>query len=301
MPPRHDLPSAKAASERGTAPHGNGSTDPADTDAGFTDAGHTHAGHTDAGYADAGYADAGYADAGYADRHAADYDRWFGKPGITGATVDTLAALAGPGPVLELGIGTGRVALPLAGRGLEVHGVDASEAMVRRLHAKPDGFRIPVTLGDFADVPVSGTYSLVYAAGGTFFELGDRKAKERCLASVAGHLAPGGAFVVDAHVPEALAVAAASGVPETVADCDDHLILCRRVIDASAQTYHSHYLVHEADRTRHFRVRFHYVSPGELDYMAERAGLRLMQRHGSWSREPYTRHSTYHVSVYTHR
>ncbi|EST36563.1 class I SAM-dependent methyltransferase [Streptomyces roseochromogenus] len=271
MPPRHDLPSATAAAERGTAPYGNGSPDPAVTEAGYTA------------------------------RYAADYDRWFAKPGVTGATVDTLAGLAGPGPVLELGIGTGRVALPLAERGLEVHGVDASEAMVRRLHAKPGGSRVPVTLGDFAEVPVSGTYSLVYAVGGTFFELPDRKAKERCLASVADHLAPGGTFVVDAHVPEALAVAAASGVPETIADCDDHLILCRRLIDPSAQTYHSHYLVHEADRTHHFRVRFHYVSPGELDYMAERAGLILMRRHGSWSGAPYTRHSTYHVSVYTPR
>ncbi|MEV6947700.1 class I SAM-dependent methyltransferase [Streptomyces sp. NPDC051172] len=238
---------------------------------------------------------------GYADRSAADYDRWFGKPGITGATVDTLARLAGTGPVLELGIGTGRVALPLAGRGLDVHGIERSDAMIRQLRAKPGGDRIAVTRGNFADVPAPGRFSLVYAAGGTFLELPDREAKEHCLAAVAAHLAPGGVFAVDAHVPEALAVAAASGVPETVSATDDHLILCHRLIDPSTQTYHSHYLVHEAERTHHFRVRFHYVSPGELDLLAERAGLRLVRRQGSWEGRPFAKTSTYHLSVYAQR
>ncbi|MEV5378254.1 methyltransferase domain-containing protein [Streptomyces nondiastaticus] len=239
---------------------------------------------------------------GYADRNAADYDRWFSKPGVTGATVNTLARLAGAGPVLELGIGTGRVALPLAGRGLDVHGIERSGAMIRQLRAKPGGDRIAITQGDFADVPVPvpGRFSLVYAAGGTFLELPDREAKQRCLAAVAARLAPGGVFAVDAHVPEALAVAAASGVPETVSATDDHLILCHRLIDPSTQTYHSHYLVHEAHRTHHFRVRFHYVSPGELDLLAEQAGLRLVRRQGGWEDAPFTRTSTYHVSVYAH-
>ncbi|WP_424888946.1 class I SAM-dependent DNA methyltransferase [Streptomyces sp. XH2] len=237
---------------------------------------------------------------GYADRSAADYDRWFSKPGVTGATVNTLARLAGAGPVLELGIGTGRVALPLAGRGLGVHGIERSGAMIRQLRAKPGGDRISVTQGDFADVPVPGRFSLVYAAGGTFLELPDREAKQRCLDAVAARLTPGGVFAVDAHVPEALAVAAASGVPETVSATDDHLILCHRLIDPSTQTYHSHYLVHEADRTHHLRVRFHYVSPGELDLLAERAGLRLVRRQGAWEDGPFTRTSTYHVSVYAH-
>ncbi|MEU2869701.1 class I SAM-dependent methyltransferase [Streptomyces olivoreticuli] len=235
---------------------------------------------------------------GYADAHAADYDRWFSKPGITGATVDTLASLAGDAPVLELGVGTGRIALPLAERGLDVHGVEASHAMVRRLREKPGGTRITVTMGDFADVPLTGTFSLVYAAGGTFFELADREAKQRCLAAVADRLAPGGALVLDAHVPEALAVAAASGVPEVVSETDEHLVLCHRRIDPSTQTYRSHYVIHETDRTRHLRIHFHYASPGELDLMAERAGLRLIRRQGTWAGAPFTKDSTYHVSVY---
>lgn len=234
----------------------------------------------------------------YADDHAADYDRWFAKPGITAATVDTLATLAGEGRVLELGVGTGRVALPLARRGFDVHGVEASEAMAARLRTKPGADGVRVTLGDFAEVPVKGPFSLIFAAGGTLFELPSREDLQRCLTAAADRLEPAGVLVLDAHVPEALAVAAASGVPEVVSETDEHLILCHRGIDPSTATYQSHYLIHEADRTRHLRVRFHYASPGELDLMADRAGLRLRTRLGSWAGGPFTRDSTYHVSVY---
>lgn len=237
----------------------------------------------------------------YADDHAADYDRWFAKPGITAATVDTLAQLAGKGRVLELGVGTGRIALPLARRGFDVHGVEASEAMAARLRAKPGGDAVRVTLGDFAGVPVDGLFSLVLAVGGTLFELPSREDLQRCLTAVADRLEPAGVFVFDAHLPEALAVAGASGVPEVVSETDEHLILCHRRIDPSTATYQSHYLVHEADRTHHLRVRFHYAAPGELDLLAERAGLRLRTRLGSWAGGPFTRDSTYHVSVYEHR
>ncbi|MFI7292217.1 class I SAM-dependent DNA methyltransferase [Streptomyces anulatus] len=237
----------------------------------------------------------------YADDHAADYDRWFAKPGVTTATVDTLAELAGEGRILELGVGTGRIALPLARRGFDVHGIEASTAMAARLRAKPGGNNVHVTLGDFADVPVEGTFSLILVVGGTLFELASHESLQRCLIASADRLTPGGALVLDAHVPEALAVAAASGVPEVVSETDDHLILCHRRIDPSTATYQSHYLVHEGDRTRHLRVRFHYASPGELDLMAERAGCRLRTRLGSWTGEAFTRTSTYHVSVYERR
>ncbi|HET6856584.1 MAG TPA: class I SAM-dependent methyltransferase [Streptomyces sp.] len=232
---------------------------------------------------------------GYATEFAEDYDRWFGKPGITGATVEALAALAGEGPVLELGIGTGRVALPLLRRGIEVHGVDGSEAMVARLRAKPGGADIPVTIGDFADVPVVADYPLVFLAGGTFFELPDQASQLRCFANAAQRLAPGGVLVFDSHVPEALA--AATG-PEVVAEGDDHLVLCYRRLDPAAQRYHSHYVIHEDGRTRHLRVAFRYAGCGELDLMADRAGLRLKERWGSWAGAPFTRDSAYHVSVY---
>ncbi|MGW0395569.1 class I SAM-dependent DNA methyltransferase [Streptomyces sp. NPDC003042] len=232
---------------------------------------------------------------GYATEFADDYDRWFGKRRTTGTTVDAVAALAGAGPVLELGIGTGRIALPLRERGIEVHGVDGSEAMVGRLRAKPGGARIPVTIGDFADVPVTGAFTLVFLAGGTFFELPDQASQARCFANVAAHLAPGGLFVFDSHVPEALA--AATG-PDIVTEGDDHLVLCYRRLDPSAQRYHSHYVIHEDGATRHLRVAFRYAGCGELDLMADRAGLRLKERWGDWSGAPFTRDSAYHVSVY---
>ncbi|GGZ86686.1 methyltransferase [Streptomyces subrutilus] len=237
----------------------------------------------------------------YSDDHAADYDRWFAKPGVTAATVDSLALLAGEGRVLELGVGTGRIALPLARRGFDVHGVEASQSMADRLRAKPGGESVRVTLGDFAEVPVEGVFSLVLVVGGTLFELPSHQDIQRCLTAAAEHLEAEGVLVLDAHVPEALAVAAASGVPEVVSESEDHLILCHRRIDPSTATYHSHYLVHEADRTHHLRVRFHYASPRELDLMAQRAGLRLRTRLGSWAGGPFTRDSAYHVSVYERR
>ncbi|WP_406447438.1 class I SAM-dependent methyltransferase [Streptomyces sp. NBC_00876] len=235
---------------------------------------------------------------GYATEFADDYDRWFAKPGITGATVASLAALAGRGPVLELGIGTGRIALPLRERGIEVHGVDGSAAMIRRLRAKPGGAGIPVVIGDFAEVPVTMSFSLVYLAGGTFAELPDQAAQTRCFANSAARLTAGGLFVLDAHVPEALA--AVTG-PETVSEGDDHLVLCYRRLDPSAQRYRSHYVIHEHGRTRHLRVEFRCATPAELDLMASRAGLRLKERWGSWTGDPFTRDSGYHVSVYERR
>ncbi|MFE4515844.1 class I SAM-dependent methyltransferase [Kitasatospora sp. NPDC056783] len=240
----------------------------------------------------------GTPDDDYARLHAADYDRWFAKTDVTPATVDLLARLAGPGPVLELGIGTGRLALPLARRGHDVHGIEASEEMLRELRAKPGGTRIPVTVGDFAEVPAPGPFSLVYAAGGTFFELPDRDAQRHCLRQVAAKLTPGGRFVLDALVPETLAVAAASGTTETVSERDGRLVRCRRRIDHSTRSYQSHYVIHEDGRTHHVRVRFHYLSPGELDLLAESAGLRLAERHGTWDAGAFTGDSTYHVSVY---
>ncbi|MFD6337329.1 class I SAM-dependent DNA methyltransferase [Streptomyces sp. NPDC060131] len=223
----------------------------------------------------------------YATVFADEYDRWFGKPRVSGTTVDTLAGLAGTGPVLELGVGTGRIALPLRARGIEVHGIDGSAAMVDRLRAKPGGDAVPVTLGDFSEVPVTGVFSLVYLAAGTFFELREQRAQERCFARVADRLGAGGAFVFDSHLPEALA--RATGAPEVVSEGDDHLVLCHRSIDPSVQRYRSHYVIHAEGVTRHLRVEFRYAGPGELDLMARQAGLRLAERWGGWGREAFTR------------
>lgn len=146
----------------------------------------------------------GYDTTTYGERIAEVYDEWYGEAAFleTDAAVAKLARLAGERPALELAIGTGRVALPLAARGIEVHGIDASKAMVGKLREKTGGEAIPVTIGDFADVAVDGTYRLVYVVFNTLFALDSQDEQVRCFQNVAAHLEPGGVFVVEAFVPE---------------------------------------------------------------------------------------------------
>ncbi|MFE5586341.1 class I SAM-dependent DNA methyltransferase [Kitasatospora sp. NPDC056531] len=233
----------------------------------------------------------------YATRFAARYDDWFGHAAPTEDTVALLATLAGPGPVLELGPGTGRVALPLAARGLEVHGVDGSPAMAAVLRSRPGGERIRLTIGDFTDVPVDDTYSLIYLAGGTFFEIPTQEAQLRCFAAAARRLAPDGAFVLDALLPETLSASQAAG-GRVLPAADGSLVVHHRQVSPAAQRYDSHYLITAEGRTNHVHVRFRYAGFGELDLMARLAGLRLRQRHGSWAGEPFRDGCAYHVSVY---
>ena len=143
-----------------------------------------------------------YGPSTYGERIAEAYDEWFGLPEDTDQAVEFLARLAGPGPALELGIGTGRVAVPLAARGVEVHGVDASEAMVGKLRSKPGGDGIPVTIGDFADVAIEGSYPLVYVVFNTFFALLTQEDQIRCFQGVAEHLTDDGGFLIQAFVPD---------------------------------------------------------------------------------------------------
>src|SRR5579859_580739 len=137
----------------------------------------------------------------YGERIADLYDDWHDRTD-TPATVERLAAVGGDGPILELAIGTGRVALPLAERGLRVHGIDASPAMVERLRSKPGGDRVTVTIGDMADVAVDGPFSLVYVVFNSFFALLTQPDQVRCFENVSRRLAPGGYFVVECFVPE---------------------------------------------------------------------------------------------------
>ncbi len=236
-------------------------------------------------------------------RHIADrYDDWFAAAGATDATVGFLVALAEeapPGPLLELGIGTGRVALPLARHGLAVHGVDSSPQMVAQLRAKPGGRDIPVAIGDFAGPPAadeSGGYAIVYVANGTFGELTTQAGQLACFANAARRLRPGGLFVLDAHLPEALATVPSGTRPVDTSGLD--FVLRTRTVHPAQQRYVSDYVVLDDDRLRHVRVTFRYASPGELDLMAAAAGLRLRHRAGGWSGTRLKDSSSYHVSVY---
>ncbi|QLE71053.1 methyltransferase domain-containing protein [Streptomyces rectiverticillatus] len=240
---------------------------------------------------------------------AARYDSWFAASGTTAATVSALAGLAegaGPGPALELGIGTGRIAVPLAARGVEVHGIDASPAMVEQLRAKPGGEHIPVTMGDFsagagADAGIPGAYALVYVVSGTFAELPSQDAQVDCFAGAARRLRPGGLFVLDAHVPEALVADRSTG-GQVLPTAGGELVLRFRETDRAAQRYSSHYVVFDKGPgglgMHRTTVSFRYAAPGELDLMARLAGLRLRERWGNWTGAPFTSSSAYHVSVY---
>jgi SAM-dependent methyltransferase len=237
----------------------------------------------------------------YGDRIADMYDEWYGEAAFldTDAAVDFLADLAGTSRALELAIGTGRVALPLAERGIEVHGIDASEAMVAKLRAKPGGDRIPVTIGDFADVSVEGTFGLVYVVFNTFFALDSQEEQIRCFENVARALAEDGVFVVEAFVPDPARFA---GGHVSVSRVEvDTVQLDLTLVDTVAQRSESQHLVLAPGGIRFYPIQIRWAYPPELDLMARLAGLRLRERSGGWRREPFTGKSERHVSVYERR
>ncbi|MGH8931524.1 MAG: class I SAM-dependent DNA methyltransferase [Egibacteraceae bacterium] len=234
--------------------------------------------------------------AAYGDEWAPVYDRIHERrPGVAAAT-DALARLAGGGRVLEFGIGTGRLALPLAARGVAVHGVDASEAMVARLRAKPDSERIPVVIGDFAHVRVDGTFDIVLLAFNTLFALPSQRAQCRCFANAARHLTERGAFVVEAFVPDLRRFED----DQTVRALDleaGNVVLEVSLHDPVTQHVRSK-MVTIDDGIHTLSVDIRYAWPAEIDLMALLAGLELDERWGDWTGEPFTRESKSHVSIY---
>jgi SAM-dependent methyltransferase len=239
----------------------------------------------------------GYGPATYGDRIADTYDELYAETLDTDRAVEALADLAAGGPVLELAVGTGRLALPLARRGLEVHGIDASERMVAKLRAKPGGDAIPVAMGDFADVAVEGTYKLIFVAFNTLFALLTQEDQLRCFANAAKHLADGGLFVVEAFVPDLARFDRGQRAHVNRVDTN------RVMFDASQhdpvdQRVDSQHVVISEDGTKLYPVSVRYAFPSELDLMARLAGLELRERWGSWKREPFTAESGRHVSVY---
>jgi SAM-dependent methyltransferase len=233
----------------------------------------------------------------YGDRIASVYDSLYEDHLDTDAAVDALARLAGPGPVLELAIGTGRLAVPLAQRGVDISGIDASDEMVARLRAKPSGADIPVTMGDFAAVDVEGTFSLIFVAFNTLFALLTQDDQVRCFQNVAAHLADGGRFVVEAFVPDLDRFDRGQRVNVAAVDLDRvDLDVSRH--DSVAQRVDSQHIFVTEDGIKLAPVSLRYASPSELDLMARLAGLELQERWGSWHGEPFTDRSTDHISIY---
>jgi SAM-dependent methyltransferase len=238
-----------------------------------------------------------YDAATYGDRMAEVYDEWFGVPSDTDDAVRFLSDLAGVGPVLELGIGTGRIALPLAQKGYEVHGIDASEAMVEKLRVKPGGGDIPVTIGDFAEVDVEGDFSLVYVVFNTFFALLSQEDQVRCFSNVARRLREGGVFVIEAFVPDMTRWDRDQRMEAHHVENDSVILGASRHDPVEQRVASNHLVVSEAG-VRMYPVRLRYAWPSELDLMARLAGLRLRKRWGGWHREPFTASSGKHISVY---
>lgn len=231
----------------------------------------------------------------YGQRIAGIYDEWYAE--FDQDMVDLLGELAGGGRALELGIGTGRVALPLQESGLEVHGIDASEAMLARLRAKPGGERIPVTTGSFADVAVEGKFSLVYVVFSTFFALLTQEEQVRCFKNVARRLDAGGAFLIEAFVPDLARFDRKQTVRARSIDVDEvHLEATRW--DPLNQQIMGQYIALNEDGILLFPVKLRLAWPAELDLMAQLAGLRLWQRWETWQRAPFTGDSQRHISVY---
>ena len=240
----------------------------------------------------------GYDISTYGDRIAARYDDVSAARGSDPeAAADRLAALAGDGPALELAIGTGRVALPLTARGVEVHGIDASEAMVAELRARPGGEAIPVTMGDFADAAVDGSFPLVFVVFNTFFALLTEDDQRRCFVNVAARLAAGGRFVIEAFVPDL-----------TLFDRDQRVGVNRVEVDEvelevslphpDEQRVDSQHVVLSRRGVELYPVAVRYAWPEQLDAMAGAAGLELEARWAGWREEPFGPDSGQHVSVY---
>jgi len=238
-----------------------------------------------------------YGPSTYGDRIAEVYDRLDALPGDAEEAADFLAALAGKGPALELGIGTGRVAIPLLKRGVDVHGIDASKAMLAKLRAKPGGDRIEVTIGDFADVPVERRYGLVFVVFNTFFALSTQEEQLRCFQATADHLEAGGAFVLQAFMPDLTLYLRGSRVAVTDLDADRAALDLAR-LDPVTQTVVAQHVVLEDGRVTSYPVRLRYAWPSELDLMARLAGLGLRDRWAGWDHSPFTEDSASQVAVY---
>jgi SAM-dependent methyltransferase len=229
-----------------------------------------------------------------AERYDERYDH-LTDPAVVDPIVDFLADLARRGTALELGIGTGRIALPLAQRGVAVHGIDLSEAMVARLRAKPGAEQIDVTIGDFATTTVDATFSVAYLVANTIMNLTTQDEQVACFRNVALHLEPGGCFVIEVLVPGLRRLPPGEtfqlfDVSPTHVGFDEY--------DVARQGLISHHYWLEDGKVELFSPPFRYVWPAELDLMAQLAGMTLRERWSGWNREPFTSDSSKHVSVW---
>lgn len=235
---------------------------------------------------------------GYFDERVAatyDDDTAISAPEAVDPVVNFLTDLAGDGRALEFAIGTGRIGLPLSQRGVEVHGIELSRAMVEQLRAKSGSDGITVTIGDMATTSVEGTFRVVYLVYNTIGNLTSQEAQVACFRNAAAHLEPGGTFVIEVGVPDLRRLP--PGQTAQVFHIDDGYWGIDE-FDVVNQGLVSHHFRMRDGELRRVSMPFRYVWPAELDLMAELAGLRLRERWAGWKREPFTAESGQHVSVW---
>ena len=243
-----------------------------------------------------------YTAATYGDKIADVYDRMYPMRADVAPAVDALAKLAGNGPALELGIGTGRIAIPLAQRGVEVHGIDASQAIVARMRAKPGGDTIPVTISDFSDFSLKDgdryrKFRLVYVVFNTLFQATSQQAQVQCFCSVAAHLSNDGAFLVEAFVPDPTRFTRNQNISAGRVESDLVSIDISHHDPVNQFVQSQHLFVTESG-IKLYPVQVRYSWPSELDLMAQLAGMRLRERWGDWDGSPFTATSEFHISIY---
>lgn len=236
-----------------------------------------------------------YSDETYGERVAGIYDEWYSE--YNPLAIDVLAELAHGGRALELGIGTGRIALPLSAKNVEVHGIDAAPSMIARLREKEGGERITITEGSFAEVAVEGKFDLIYIMFNTFFALSSQDEQVRCFRNVAAHLSSDGCFAIEAFVPD-LNRFTGGQVNWATKVTADEVQLDVGQHDMATQKVVSQKVVITDGSVRLYPVQIRYVWPSELDLMAQLAGLRLHERLSNWKREPFTSKSGKHISIY---
>jgi SAM-dependent methyltransferase len=218
------------------------------------------------------------------------------SPDVLGPTVDRLAQLAGAGRALEFAIGTGRVAVPLSERGIPVAGIEASAAMLAQLRTKADEATIPVVLGDMATTVAPGSYTLVYLVYNTISNLLTQAEQVACFRNAAGHLAPGGRFVVELWVPELRKLT--PGQQAVVWHSEPGYIGLDTYDVLRQQVVSHHFRLGEGREAKVFRSPHRYIWPAELDLMAQLAGFELESRDADWVGSPFTAESRSHVSVF---
>ena len=233
------------------------------------------------------------------ERVALSYDEDVGsmyRPEVLDPAVDFLEAIVGDGAALEFGIGTGRIALPLSARGVPIHGIDISQPMLKQLQSKPGSEQIGVTIGDFAETRIHGTFRLVYLVFNTIMNLTTQDEQVACFENAAAHLEPGGCFVIEVGVPDLRRLPPgervhAFNIGQSRFGFDEYT-------DFTSQIVYSHHYWTDSGNLRSFSAPFRFVWPSELDLMARIANMTLHERWAGWRREPFTDESSSHVSVW---